>query len=360
MNKNILMILYAKSVGGAELQFLELANYLSQSHRVRLVCLGGNGALKDSKVSERLEVRVYSYNSTISALINLLRAFLGNISFSTDSIVTTSFIGNVLGFSMGLFQKVRLVSLQTVSVCICHPIVDRFVLRKFDELIAGANDIKDYLIAHGQPSSKIQVVHNWVDFSKRASNKKTSDLKAQFGVQGKLVIGCIGRFHPQKGQVYLIKAFAKIIDIFPNTVLMLVGDGETKEKLEKAVRDFGLSENVIFTGTIIGDKYNDFLKAIDIYVQPSIFEGLPRTLLDAMYMGKSIVATNINGNCEAIKDEVNGLLVPSKDSNSLFLSISRLLNSQDEMKIFSREANITAVQNFSMEGQLKKISSIIF
>ncbi len=80
---------------------------------------------------------------------------------------------------------------------------------------------------------------------------------------------------------------------FPNTILLLVGNGETREELEKVVFLLGLAE-VIFTGMANGDAYNNFLAAIDVYVQPSVFEGLPRTLLDAMYMGKPIVATDIN------------------------------------------------------------------
>jgi len=359
MNRTILMIMFGRRVGGAELQFLELANYLSRNHRVRLLCLGGDGALNAMSVSEKLDIRVYTYTSTFSTLIGLLKACAGNIRYPAKSIVTTSFIGNVLGFIIGLFQKAKLISLQTVSVCMRYPMVDRFVLRQFDKLIAGANDIKDYLIAHDQNSNRIRVIHNWVDFSKRHTNKEPSEMKKQFHAEGKIVIGCIGRFHPQKGQIYLIRAYAKIVESFPSTVLVLVGDGQAREALENEVSNLGLKENVIFARTVTGDQYNNILNMIDIYVQPSVFEGLPRTLLDAMYMGKAIVSTDVNGNREAIKNEQNGLLVPSKNTAALTLAIFRLMQFADERIKFSTAAKMDAESHFGMSRQLAKIDQLI-
>jgi glycosyltransferase involved in cell wall biosynthesis len=240
-----------------------------------------------------------------------------------------------------------------------YPVVDRLVLQRFDALIAGATDIKDYLISYGQNSSRIHVVHNWVDFSKRKPSSSVLDTRKKLGAGGQIIIGCIGRLHPQKGQIYLIRAFPKVLAEYPDTMLMLVGDGETRGVLEKEVTLLGLAEKVVFTGTAIGDEYNNFIAAIDIYVQPSLFEGLPRTLLDAMYMGKAIVATDINGNKEAIKHEVNGLLVPSEDSAKLSDAILELLRDPVKIEKYSSSATNYAQQNFGMDRQLEKIEHVI-
>jgi len=357
--KEIIMIMYARSVGGAELQFLELANYLANNHRVRLLCLGGDRAIRDASISNELDVVVYPYNSTFGVLWSLGKAVIQNAKLA-DSIITTSFFGNLLGFLIGVFSNAKLTSLQTVSVCMRHPTVDRFVLREFDTLIAGANDIKDYLVEYGQNPGKIHVVHNWVDFSKRKVTQKPLDMKVELGIEGKTAIGCIGRFHPQKGQIYLIRAFAEIFKSYPNSVLILVGDGETKELLEKEVKKLGITSQVIFTGTISGDEYNNLLNMFDLYVQPSVFEGLPRTLLDAMYMGKAIVATSINGNKEAIKHEKNGLLVSSKNDELIFESISRLVSNKDWANNLAQKAQQDAKSNFDMLTQLNKIEFLIY
>ncbi|MEI6262581.1 MAG: glycosyltransferase family 4 protein [Deltaproteobacteria bacterium] len=355
LNTPVLMIMYGKSVGGAELQFIELANYLANNHQVRLVSLGGDGALLSAQIDYRIEIRVYSYSGYLNTAKALIVAFFANIGYSTKNVVTTSFMGNFFGWAIGIFRKRRLVSLQTVSKCNRHPAVNCFVLRRFDALIAGAVDIKDYLISYGQDSSRIHVVHNWVDFSKRKPSLSVIDTRRKLGIGDQLIIGCIGRLHPQKGQIYLIRSFAKVLTEFPNTMLLLVGDGETKEELKKEVALLGLSRKIIFTGTVTGDEYNNLLAAIDVYVQPSVFEGIPRTLLDAMFMGKAIVATDVNGNREAIENEVTGLLVRSEDAEALSQAQMRLLRDHGERDRLSKQAIKFACNNFSM---IKKITEI--
>lgn len=354
-DKSVLMIMYGTQVGGAELQFIELANYLADKYSVRLISLGGDGALRSTQIDSRIETRVYSYSGYLNTAKELTSAFFDNLGYPAKHVVTTSFIANFLGWAIGIYRKRRLVSLQTVSKCMWHPVVDRFVLRRFDALIAGAVDIKDYLILHGQDSSRIHVVHNWVDFSKRKPSSSVLDTRRKLGVGDQIIIGCIGRLHPQKGQIYLIRAFANVLAEFPNTMLLLVGDGETREELKKEVSLLGLAEKVVFTGTAMGDEYNNFLAAIDVYVQPSVFEGLPRTLLDAMYMGKSIVATDINGNREAIENEVNGLLVQSENTEMLSLALMRLLRVPDERVRLSKQAVKSACDNFSMIEKMREI-----
>jgi len=324
-----------------------------------LLLLGGDGALKNANVSEKIDAKVYAYSGLLSVLLGLSKAVFDNIRYPASSIVTTSFIGNVLGLIVGAFKKSKRLSLQTVSVCMRHPVIDRFVLKRFDALIAGANDIKDYLIEYGQKEEKIHVVHNWVDFAKRVVSKQAEEMKRELGVEGKKTIGCIGRFHPQKGQIYLVKAFAVIVKKFPAAVLVLVGDGETRGLLEKEVEALGLTKNVFFTGTISGNEYNNLLNMFDVYVQPSLFEGLPRTLLDAMYMSKPIVATAINGNKEAIQDHLNGLLVPAEDEPAIINAVHDILANRSLYEKLSIGAKETSVEKFEMNKQLKKIEGLL-
>lgn len=354
------MIMYAKAVGGAELQFIELANYLARSHSVRLICLGGDGSIKASRLNEALDVRVYSYYSRTEFIYRFLKCIRDNIDYSAEAIVTTSFVGDVCGYVFRLFGiKAKLTSLQTVSACMLYPAIDRFVLRRFDKLIAGANDIKEYLLDHGQRDSNIHVVHNWVDFSHRLSTKNSEETKKKFGIPSGIIIGCIGRLHQQKGQIYLIRAFAKVLQHHQGLVLLLIGDGPTRHNLEEEAHKLDLSRKIIFTGTASGDDYNNLLSAIDIYVQPSVFEGLPRTLLDAMYIKRPVIATNINGNKEAVQDGVSGLLVESKSPDALALAITDLLDHSDKAEMLGQNAKDLVIRRFDMNQQLKKIESIV-
>ncbi|EEW24558.1 glycosyltransferase family 4 protein [Rhodobacter ferrooxidans] len=352
----ILMILYGKSIGGAELQFLELARELAKRHQVKLISLGGSGALQDPLPG--VEVKVYHYKRKVSALWGLFRAWAGNLNHDAKAIVTTSVFGNALGLSLNFSRNARLVSMQTVSKAIRFPELDRFVLRRFDVLVAGSRDIRDFLLGHGQDPARIEVVNNWVDFSSRKITLSSAEARQKFNFGADdVILGCIGRMHPQKAQEYLIRAFRILKPLNPELRLVLVGEGQTLERMQAEAADLG--DAVVFAGTIVGDDYNNILNMFDIYVQPSRFEGLPRTLLDAMHMRKPIVATAVNGNLDAIRDGDNGFLVPAEDPQALAAAIQKLLNDPALASGLADQAYEDTIANFEMVKQLRRIEQLL-
>lgn len=358
---DILMILDGKTVGGAELQFVELANFLAENYRVRLLSLHGDNAIRNTvNLSERIELQVYNYHNKIEFIPALIHAWVVNRSYPARAIVTTSVIGNIVGYLLGCCRKVRLVSLQTVSKSMRHKHIDRFVLRRFHTLVAGAADIRTYLLVHLGERDRIEVIHNWVDFTKRGNLPDSAAVKENLKLQGKLVIGCIGRLHVQKGQIYLIDAFVQIAQAFPASVLLLVGGGAERSSLEARVHQLGLNERVIFAGVVKGNEYNEMFAAIDIYVQPSIFEGLPRTLLDAMYYGKPVIASDVNGNSEAVVAGENGILVPSANVSALVEAIKAMIHDKQYREKLGSAATRSVRENFEMGKQLTRIENILF
>lgn len=354
---HILMIMNGKGIGGAELQFIELANYLARAHNVTIVCMHGQGAVDDSSLAAGIRLNVYPYSRGWSAVGTIVRAIRDCRRHRADAIVTTAFIGNLVGLMAKLGKGLRLVSLQTVSERKRFKRIDRMILRGFDTLVAGCQDIRQYLIAHGQAPDRIEVVNNWVDFSKRKTSETRAETRARFGMGlGDRVVGCIGRMHYQKGQELLIRAFKRVSEEHPDSRLVLVGDGSTFEQMKKEADGH---PNILFTGTIIGSDYTNILAAFDLYAQPSRFEGLPRTLLDAMYMGLPVVATAVNGNIDALRDFENGLLVPPEDCTALAEGLSRLLTNPELAHRLATRAASDARTGFSMETQTRRIELLI-
>lgn len=287
----------------------------------------------------------------------LLLAWLGSFRYDKCATITTSVFGNVLGFTLNFLMKSKLVSLQTVSKSIRYSVLDRFVLRRFHVLIAGSLDIREYLLGHGQDDQCIEVINNWVDFSSRSITSNSRATREKFGLDVRdIIIGCIGRMHFQKGQEFLIRAFRILKEHEPNLRLVLVGEGATLEDMRREAS--GMDESVLFTGSIVGDDYNNLLNMFDIYVQPSRFEGMPRTLLDAMYMKKPIVATAVNGNMDAIRDGENGILVPPEHSESIVSAIKTLLDNPKRAQNLGKVAHKDAEERFDMIRQLQSIEKI--
>lgn len=354
------MIFFGRQIGGAELQFMELAESLAKNHKVTLVSLGGRGAVESRPISDKIDIRCFPYRTKLQSIAALVHAYFFCRSTPAVRLISTSFIGNTLAYVSRLLSKRRLVSLQTVSACANYPVLDRIILRRFDVLIAGAEDIKEYLLRHGQVAERIATIHNWVDVASRLPTDDQNCIRREYAVDGKFIIGCIGRLHPQKGQVFLLRAFARLIqDGLENIVLLIVGDGPMRTSLVNQTAKLGIDSHVRFLGTVTGNAYNNILSIMDLYVQPSLYEGLPRTLLDAMAAERAIIATNVNGNREAIEDEVNGILVIPESSEQLHRAIRRLMDDPTFCEQIAARARECVITNFGMARQLAKIENIV-
>jgi glycosyltransferase involved in cell wall biosynthesis len=127
---------------------------------------------------------------------------------------------------------------------------------------------------------RAKVIHNAIDVKKFSFNEIAREkIRKEFSLENKFVIGHIGRFQEQKNHTFLINIFAEVYKQDKNTVLLLVGDGELRDNIEKKVENLGLKNAVIFAG--IRADVENFYQAFDVFVLPSLFEGLPITLIEA-------------------------------------------------------------------------------
>ncbi|MGG3940328.1 glycosyltransferase family 1 protein [Peribacillus psychrosaccharolyticus] len=132
---------------------------------------------------------------------------------------------------------------------------------------------------------------NSIDASKYIYDEETrSRIRSQMGLEGKFVIGHIGRFNKQKNHKFLIDVFKEIYKINPNSILMLVGEGELQSSSIKDVEDLGLKENVIFTG--VRSDIHELLQAMDVFVFPSLYEGLGIVAVEAQAAGLHCVVSD--------------------------------------------------------------------
>ncbi|MBL7853061.1 MAG: glycosyltransferase family 4 protein [Cyclobacteriaceae bacterium] len=164
----------------------------------------------------------------------------------------------------------------------------------------------------------------------------------------------IGRMNWKKGLVFLIQAVAKLIAAKRRIHLNICGTGSQSEEAELRywIWLLSVSENVSIHGYLTGEELNNLLSRTHIYVQPSINEGIPNTLLRALSWGLPIVATNVDGIPEVIKHEQNGLLVPPGDSDALAQAIDRILVDGDIRTRLIRSSSSRTVTDPSVEMEL--------
>jgi glycosyltransferase involved in cell wall biosynthesis len=164
----------------------------------------------------------------------------------------------------------------------------------------------------------------------------------------KFIIGFVSRIEESKGIFILLEAFGRLFKIFPNIELHVYGEGSASLQVEERIRVFSSPDSIVmhgYQGTEISIAYSEF----DVFAFPSLWEGLPYSILEAMRSGLPIVATNVGGINEAINDYKNGILVPPGSVDSLVEGLSKIIVNHELALTFGYNARNTYLNNFSYE-----------
>jgi glycosyltransferase involved in cell wall biosynthesis len=173
-------------------------------------------------------------------------------------------------------------------------------------------------------AAKLVVIGNGVDLERFPPSLGMAACRRALGLPtDALVVGAVGRMTRQKGFNDLLLAAAQVLQRFPNCLFVLVGSGELGEELRQQARELGIESRVRFLG-----EQRDMVSvyaAMDVFVLPSLWEGMPYALLEAMAMAKPVVATHVCGMEEFVTHGETGLLVKAKDTTALVSAIESLL-----------------------------------
>jgi glycosyltransferase involved in cell wall biosynthesis len=237
-------------------------------------------------------------------------------------------------------------------------IANRILSRVTDKIVAVSESIKEDIIRYDKiDPSKILVIHNGVDILKFAPDGRFHDIRKEFAItDSDVVIGFIGRLVPAKGIEYLIDAFSHLVSELKNIKLLIVGQGSLLDRLRERTHEHGINGSVLFTG----ERHDipDILSGIDIFVMPSVAEGLPNSLLEAMAMRKPIIATSVGGIPEVIRNGINGLLVPPRNAESIITAIKKLLDKRHLAKKMGQSARYFVEENLSIQATTRKWESL--
>ncbi|MEH2492853.1 glycosyltransferase family 4 protein [Bradyrhizobium sp. AZCC 2230] len=166
----------------------------------------------------------------------------------------------------------------------------------------------------------------------------------------------VARLAPEKGFRYLLEAFSAAARNNPAVQLRLAGDGPTRFELQEQARLLGIAERVVFLGRATEAEIRDELAAADIFVLPSLAEGLPVSLMEAMSVGVPAIATNVAAVGELIDDGLSGRLVPPTDASSLERALLELMHDHEKRIAFARAGRIKIEAEFELERETLKLA----
>lgn len=235
----------------------------------------------------------------------------------------------------------------------CHGFFKRRPLRRIfpcwgRKVIAISQQVKEHLINDfGVPRDDIILIHNGIDVKKFEphSAEKKEQARFKLGLSKGAVIGIVARLSDVKGHAYLIEAFKNVLEKTPDAQLLIAGEGKMKDELVSLTQRLGIGKSVYFIPEV--EDTNDVLSAIDVFVMPSLKEGLGLALMEAMACGLPVVGSDIGGIRSLIKNRESGLLVKTADAFGLSEAISELLQNPEEAKSFGAKARAFINENFS-------------
>ncbi len=196
-----------------------------------------------------------------------------------------------------------------------------------------------------------------IPLSKYQQHAQRDRLRAEFGVDDStIVFGHVGRLHAQKGQRYLLDAFRTVTAEHPHAALWIIGEGELRGELMGFARDLGVESAATFLGA--RTDIPEILSAVDVFVLPSLWEGQPLSVLEAMAAGKPIIASRVDGIREILVDGVNALLVPAANAEQLAEAMMRVIQNRELATRLSTAARETLPETFSAETMAIRIGDL--
>jgi len=214
--------------------------------------------------------------------------------------------------------------------------LETHVFKHADAVTTICEGLRRDIIGRGVAAEKITVIPNAVDIDKFTYGEAAEPgLQAELGLSGKIVLGFIGSFYAYEGLLLLLDALPAIIEQQPDVRLLLVGGGPQQQQIVQKIEALGLRDWVILPGRVAHDQVQRYYNLVDIFVYPRLAMRLtdlvtPLKPLEAMAQGRLLVASDVGGHHELIRDRETGYLFKAGDKTALAQTVLAALNQQDQ------------------------------
>ncbi len=233
----------------------------------------------------------------------------------------------------------------------------RLLTPYMDRLIAVSKSIVRKIAEERGSATPVSLIYNGVDLQRYDHQQPCCTLSQEYGIpQGAPIVGVIARLEPEKGHRTLLDAWPIVLRAVPEAWLLVVGEGSECEALKARAQALGIADRVVFTGR--RDDVPAVTAALDVAVLPSYREAQGLSVLEAMALGRPVVASNVGGIPEMIEDGVSGLLVPPADPSALANAIARLLLDHPYADLLARRGHDQTHDRFCVELMVRAISEL--
>jgi glycosyltransferase involved in cell wall biosynthesis len=374
--KKILFVITKSNFGGAQRYIYDLATATAKAGYSVTVACGGSGPLVSKLTAAKVrtlplpirnEASVATLFKTAKQLYRLFEEERPDVVHLNSSLVGVAgaFSARLIGVhriiftahgwafneERSLFQKTVLRILYWLTILLCT------------QTIAVSEAVRQQMCSFPFIGRKMTVVHNGVRAESYLSRDEALATLAEGNEtltkaigEGTPVVGTIAELHPIKGLHFLLEAASRMRSSGKRFIVVIMGEGVERRKLEEEIRESGLENTVFLLGHI--DNAPRYLAGFDIFVLPSVSEGLGYTLLEAGLAPLPIIASNVGGIPEVIRNGGSGILIPPRSAEKLTEALSLLLDDASLRSALSSELKKTVEGSFSLEQMVSRTTAL--
>lgn len=358
----VLQLVEGFNFGGAETKLLELVKHMDVNRfDTTVISLGLGNEIEELFYQLNCRVMTFQRRKHIDfKLLSRVRDFIRDEGI--DIVMTTLFYADVLGAMAGHSGGAKGVfSWETISSpkwLAPHRFWSyRYAIRHADKVISVSKSTARWLVEKRKVSpNKVIIIPYGVNLNKynpHVKNVRREDI----GLRSEdIVIGQVSRLDEQKGHTYLIQAAPEIIARQPHVKFVLIGDGPLRAELEQQIKARGVQDHFVLLG--FRHDVPELLPLFDIFVLPSLYEGLPNVVLEAMACGLPVVATPVDGTKEAVINGETGFLVPERDPHQLAQKLLAVISNENLKLKFGLAGRRRVEDYFSLEDQVQKFEDL--
>lgn len=361
---------FAPHIGGVEHAVLAIASRLvQQGHSVHVLTLNTDGApvretlhgvvvhrARALDLTRLVGVQTVWSIDAVSSLLRLADEIQPDIIHAHNLFFSTTLIAAALKRHLARPLVVTM-HLGTLD-CISGPAriaaagwertVGRSILRCADRVIAVSQAVAKHAAALRYPASSTRVIPNGVDLDRFFPSPDSTSDHARVGLVGRLIFN--------KGPRYFVESVPAVLEMHPRTEFVLAGEGPLRDELERRVAQLGIGHAVTFLGK--RTDIPDILRTCDLYVRPSLTEGLPLTVLEAMACGVPVIATPVGGTAEVVQDGVTGLLIRPGEVDDLARATNDLLANPSRGRALAHQARALVQRSFNWDAVTRQTTAV--
>jgi glycosyltransferase involved in cell wall biosynthesis len=371
---------HTPDMGGAESSLLALLTHMNKNQFSTTVILTSEGAFSKRLREENIQVKIIYLPLTLIRLKrgNVLKSFLLLVVYLFPLqffLIKLCIYLKKNKFDLVVTNTVKAHLYGSIAACLCRiPVIWRFhdVLSPTDfspllirfitflgkwfpkRILAVSNITKEYLVKNGLKEDKIDVIFNGIDSELFEIRDVSKNIQKELKIESKAkLVGCIGRIIPEKGLKSFLLAIPEVIQECPETFFLITGDvflkdeGYKKELLE-IMKKNKIEDHVKFTG--FRKDIGDIMRSLDILVFPSVApESFGLSIMEAMSLGKPVIASKVGGVSEIIEDGITGMLIEPNQPDQIADRIIHLLSHREIYEAIGKRAKEVVTERFSLQ-----------